>query len=120
MTVAADLVAVLAAGNLGVPVNPPGSSVGALPAVHVIPADDTVGEGARYLVHGYDVRVAVPRDNTVTQLDRLETLATAVARVLIDAGYAIGPRLRYDGGDPEDVPHLARVIPTAQQGERLC
>lgn len=120
MTVAAELVATLDAGNLGVPVRPPGSTSGALPAVVVVPADDTVGEGGRYLVHGYDVTVMVQRGADVAQLDRLETLTTAVARVLLDAGYAIGPRLRYVSDAPEDVGYLGRVIPTAQPGEVLC
>lgn len=120
MTTAGDLVAALTAADLGVPVTAPGSSVGTLPAVAVIPADDTMGQGGAFIVHGYDVTVMVSAHPAVAALDELETLTVATVAALVAAGYAIGNRLRYVSGDGEDVFYLGRTIPVAVPGQVMC
>lgn len=119
MTVAGRLVSVLAAAS-SLPVLPPGSPGGVLPCLIVTPGDDEVGDGGLFLVHRYDVSVCVPRDDTTTQLDRLETLTTETYQILRDAGYAGDDRIRYDGGDYESVQYLRRIIRVEDAGERLC
>lgn len=121
MTVAARLVADLEAAALGAPILPPGTvGAGALPAIAVVPADSTIAAAGQYIEWFYDVTPMVARDNTVAQLTELEALTERTVAALVAAGWSLGTRIRYVGGDAEDLHHLARTIPVSAPGPVNC
>jgi hypothetical protein len=120
VTVASDLVTALGLSGLNVPVTAPGSTIGALPAVAVVPSDGEVAAGGRMLLHRYAVTVMVPRDGNVAQLDRLETLTDDVFAALVDAGYQVSPRVRYVGDEAETVRYVGRVLEVTDAGRVVC
>lgn len=124
VSAAGDLAAALETGLADLypagapPVRPPGSPVGSLPCVQIVPGDDRLD--GPVLLSAYDVTVCVPRAEAVEQLEQLEQLAGDVLFVLLEAGYSVGSRLRYYGGDTEDVHYLARVIPVEAARKVVC
>lgn len=119
MTVAAELVADLTAA-MPVPILTPGSSIGALPAVTVVPADPDVGNGSRYIMWRFDVVVMVARDATTTQLDRLETLTSDTFAALVEHDWHV-TGMRFDAGFGDgDVAWTGYVCEVERAGGLVC
>ena len=98
---------------VGVPVLPPGTPTGSLPALAVVPGDNELVHGNRGLLRRYDVNVVVPRDNQTDQLLELDRLETATLTALVPSSVTIETPLRFTTNPPDEPGYLARVIPVA-------
>lgn len=114
----ADLITTLevgldaALGGDTVPVRPPGSSQGALPAVQVTLADWPQPLDGGVIEQRYEVQVLVPRDDAVARCELLDALTLQVLAVLLDRYGTVGT-MRAVGGQAEDVHHIGRAITVA-------
>lgn len=119
MTVAADLVAVLA--PVGIPVRPPGAPQPDLPAILLEPAPSTFGDAGMWIDHTYRVRIMVAHGDDIDQLDQLEQLVDEVGALLVASTFTVEARIDVDlAGRDGLLAHHARILTVSNPTTLPC
>lgn len=124
-----DDVAVLVAAGLDAAgyaweVLDPVTAISAIPVVALAPADDEVDESGRYMTHGVDVVVIVPRNNQTAWYRDLQSATAAIVAGLAGSSVSIDGPIGFastGGGTTGEPPALTRTIPVTYIGDAdLC
>ena len=104
----------------GVPILPPGTTLGTFPAILLAPEDDTLEHG-KVIRSGIEVTVLVGRANQVADYVTLDGIYRAVLDRLAGSSFTFGGPFRFGaGGPPESPPYMARAIPVSFVVGGLC